>query len=461
MKPFGLSVIMTALAAFAFVGDPVSAQPAATQPTAEQDALRQKLERRFEVLALRDGVGLQPKNSRRARLIEVTDAAIAIDGAPVTGGEIREKLGAGDADLVLQLSYLAPAVRQRLFRNGPVPAPSSLPLTPEAVAPPGAPETLTIEPESRPRLRRRGGDGNDRVRFGGSVAVEEGETVNGDVVAIGGSVRVDGTVSGDAVAIGGGLRLGPHAEVEGDVVTLGGALSRDPGARIGGGIVDIPIGNFDFGQLRWRRFPFGRALLPALPFFGAAAGLLALLGTLMRVFVLSILASIVLLVGRDYVERVSARAALEPPKAGAVGVLAQLLFVPLLVATIVVLVITLIGIPLLVLIPFALLALAVVFLVGFTAVAYWVGRLVSAKLAWHDENPYIAAVLGILLLVSPLLVARLLGLANWLMFPITGSLVFLGLLVEYAAWTVGFGAVALQRFARPSAAPPSAPPVTA
>ena len=54
-----------------------------------------------------------------------------------------------------------------------------------------------------------------------------------------------------------------------------------------------------------------------------------------------------------------------------------------------------------------------------------------------------------------MIVARFLGLADWLTFPITGTLVFLGFLVEYLAWTVGFGAVALQRFARqPLPGPP-------
>jgi Flp pilus assembly protein TadB len=57
-------------------------------------------------------------------------------------------------------------------------------------------------------------------------------------------------------------------------------------------------------------------------------------------------------------------------KAGAIGLLAQLLFIPMLVITIVVLVATLIGIPLLVLVPFAIIGLGAVGLVGFTGVAY-------------------------------------------------------------------------------------------
>ena len=54
-----------------------------------------------------------------------------------------------------------------------------------------------------------------------------------------------------------------------------------------------------------------------------------------RLAVLCILASIVLLFGREHVERIGLRAASEPLKAGAVGLLIQLLFFPVLIVTIV------------------------------------------------------------------------------------------------------------------------------
>jgi hypothetical protein len=123
--------------------------------------------------------------------------------------------------------------------------------------------------------------------------------------------------------------------------------------------------------------------------------------------------------------------------------------------------VTIIGIPFLVLIPFAILALALVGLIGFTAVAYNVGRFVHHQLHWSDENPYLSTATGIIVVISPVLLARLLGLADWLLFPITGALFFLGFVLEYVAWTVGFGAVALLRFTQPRALPPAAPPVAA
>jgi hypothetical protein len=201
--------------------------------------------------------------------------------------------------------------------------------------------------------------------------------------------------------------------------------------------------------------------MPFFPMFlfgSMWGGFFALMSTLVRFGIMCALASIVLLIAGDYVERVSTHAAAEPIKAGFVGLLAQLLFIPLLATTIVLLVVTIIGIPLLVLVPFAILALLVLCVVGFTAVAHHVGRLVSARLGSTPPNPYLTAIVGIVAVMSPILVGRILGLAGGLLFPLTAALAFLGFVVEYVAWTVGLGAVALSRFTRgPSVSAPPAP----
>jgi hypothetical protein len=50
--------------------------------------------------------------------------------------------------------------------------------------------------------------------------------------------------------------------------------------------------------------------------------------------------------------------------------------------------------------------------------------------------------------LSPVILGRLIGLTGGLLFPLTLALAVLGFLLEYVAWTVGFGAVALLRFDR-------------
>ena len=80
------------------------------------------------------------------------------------------------------------------------------------------------------------GDGEilngDLAVIGGAVTLEAGSTVNGDVVLMGGSLDADGAINGDLVCAGGTLKLGGQAHVNGDVVIFGARLSQDPGAVI-------------------------------------------------------------------------------------------------------------------------------------------------------------------------------------------------------------------------------------
>jgi hypothetical protein len=429
--PFFVFVVGTACLA---VGDRLSAQTRAD----DTSTLKSRIERRFEIFPLKDGALLRPRERQTFGSVEISAGAIAIDGKTVSGSELRTALGS-DADLVLQLSYLSEADRRALF---------DLPAAAQPRVERGTPPAERV-PDERRRRERRGSsdsrDGGDRVRIGGGVTVENDEVIDGNVVAIGGPARVDGVVHGDVVAVGGGITLGPQAMVDENVVVVGGPLNRDPGARVGGQISVIGIGPFRFG--RWAPF-MGR--------WGTMVGsAFAFVATLARLAILCLCSALVVLLGRDYMERVSTRAAAEPVKAGAIGLLAQLLFLPALVVTIVAFVITIVGIPLLILIPFALLGLLILALIGFTGVAYRLGGLLSSRFGWPSDNPYRVTITGVLLLMAPVILARVSGLAGGLMFPFTFALGLIGLAVEYLAWTVGIGAVALNRFGRFQSAPPA------
>jgi hypothetical protein len=426
------------------------------------DALKRDIESRFDVLPLRDGVALHPRTPiAGVRSIEVTAGSVAIDGQPATGAELRSRLGA-EADAVLELSYLTADRQRSLFSDrssaattAPVPSATSVPTVP-ALPPPTDVAPVSPPPPSPPvresRGRRRGTDRNgDRVRIGGNVDVDEGETVDGDVVAVGGSVRVDGDVRGDVVSVGGGVTLGRNASVDGDVTVIGGRLQRDPGARVGGKAQEVGLGGINFGNWTWRRNPLGFWMTSML---GSAV---AFVGTLARVAILCLIAALVVLFGRDYMYRAGTVAARESLKAGAVGLLAQILFVPILVITCIVLVLTIVGIPLLLLLPFVILGIAVVAVIGFSGVANRVGVLASHRFGWRDDNPYAVTIVGVILLMAPLLLARLSGMGGGVLFPITVVLGIVGFLIEYAAWTVGLGAMALARFERRHPGDVSAP----
>jgi len=88
------------------------------------------------------------------------------------------------------------------------------------------------QPPATPRAPRS--TTGEIVRMGSDITVDEDQEVQGDVVAIGGDVRVEGRVTGSVTAMGGDVNLGSNARVDGDVVCMGGTLREEPGATVGG-----------------------------------------------------------------------------------------------------------------------------------------------------------------------------------------------------------------------------------
>ena len=395
------------------------------------DALRARAEQSYTVLPLQDGLALAPRTPGSIRSIEIRQGVIAVDGAEVTGAELRQRLGP-ETDLVLQLSYLDAASSRALVGTSQPGRESAL----EQPSPSSTSPTQSV-------TRRRGA----LVRFGSDVAVAADEVVTEDVVVIGGSADIDGQVEGDVVVVGGSARLGPRAHVQRDLTVVGGSLTRDPGATVGGDVNEVGLGGFGSGRFGPRMRRPGGFFGDGWPLRGFTP-LLRLGGTLVRLMLLILLASVVVLVARTPVERVAERAAAEPFKSWLVGFVAELAVVPVLLVTVVGLAVSIVGIPLLPLVPLAIIGLILVLLVGFSGVAQWLGRQVQTGLGWSRSQPVAATVLGIGLLVLPLVLGRAIGLIGGL-GAIATTFVIGGALIEYVAWTVGLGAAALVRFGAP------------
>jgi hypothetical protein len=396
---------------------------------ARQDAvgdLRTQLRDRYDVLGLQDGVGLVPR-SRDAgiRIIEIRNGAVSIDGTTATGDQLRTKLGA-DADLILRVSYLDAAQQRQLAGTAQPGATSTAPVPP---VPPVAP--VPPVPENRPRRERRG---NEIVRFGSDVTVERDEIVE-EVVVIGGNATINGEVDGELTVIGGNATLGPEAVVRDDVAIVGGTLNRAPGSVIEGRIQNVAVG--DEG---WRGANFPGMVRDTI-FRDTIGRVGSFAGTVLRIGLLSLLALVVVAFGRTWTERIAERASSDPLRSGLAGFLGQVLFLPLLLITIVVLVVSIVGIPLLVLLPFAFLTLMIVALVGFTGVAYYVGGLLASRFGWTDRGAYVAVVLGVLAIALITLIARAAAIVGGGVFAF--PVAFVGYVVEYLAWTLGFGAAIL------------------
>jgi hypothetical protein len=257
--------------------------------------------------------------------------------------------------------------------------------------------------------------------------------VEGDVVAIFGPVNVDGEVTGDVVAVMGPLTLGPHAFVHGDVQAVGGPLNRAPEARVSGDTNEVAIGSNV--SRRWSMSNFFGSL-------GDRVGSFAVTTARLLLFILLGLIAVALL--RHPVERIAAKAASDPIRSTLVGLLAEILFVPVLLVTIFALVVSIVGIPLLVLVPFAVVLLGFVMLVGFTGAAYQAGSIVLHRFGRDDQNPYLAVAAGTVVIAAVTLFAKLVSMVGGFFVGIPFT--FVGYVIEYLAWTMGFGAAILAWF---------------
>ncbi len=282
------------------------------------------------------------------------------------------------------------------------------------------------------------------VRVGGDVHVAADERVEGDVVAVMGSVHIEGRVEGDVVAVMGSVRLGDAAEVEGDAVAVGGKVHQTPGARVHGDVVNASF--------------FGAGVSA-----GASSGAKEhrivigddeedeggeLLLDLARMLVLGLLACAVHLVAPGPVRRVEAATLGASWKALLVGLLVEVFFLPVFVVTVVVLAISIIGIPVLLLfVPAALLAISLALLLGWAGVAGVAGRWVAARFDWDwAKGRFGPFMLGAAALIFLTLIADMLSFVGGLLGPVAVAVAIAGFLVEYAAWTGGLGAVVLTRF---------------
>lgn len=402
--------------------------------------LRDDLRQRYDILALQGGVGLVPRDrDRDIRLIEIRDGAVSINGDTVTGRELRDRVGR-DADLILRLSYLSADEQRRLAETPAPPAIATPPVPPGGPAPPDPPQ-----PPERPDVERSVRRGGDVVRIMGNVTIERDERVDGDVVVVMGNAYVNGEVGGEVTVVMGNAYLGAESVVRDDVNVVGGMLNRSPGARIDGNVDNVSIGPGPWGP--GMRLPgFLRDT-----FFGRLG---SLAGTVLRIGLLALLALVVVAVARGPIERIADRTAADPLRAGLVGFLAQLLFFPVLVITVIVLAVSIIGIPLLLLVPFAIFGVIVMCLVGFTGVAYQAGRWINDRLGWTGRGAYATVLVGVILIAFITLIGRSAALA---LGPFSWPLSATGLFLEYVAWTLGLGAVILAWLQRRRATPPPLP----
>jgi hypothetical protein len=258
--------------------------------------------------------------------------------------------------------------------------------------------------------------GTGIVRIWSDAHVPAGEVVDGEVVAVFGSVTVEGTVTREVVAVMGSVHLKPGARVDGDVVSIGGTIEQAEGVTIKGESVQLGFSPFTFG------LPARSVIL-----FAIAAGWLV---SMFTGWIFALLFPAGMLRVATVVER-------RPAASFFLGVLS----VPGFFLGLILLCITVIGIPLAVLLP---MLYALIGYVGQLAATAVLGaRVMRRPLANGLMTP---------LLVGTLFVAGLLGVGAVMLVgggaaqPVALFLLLSGSLLLLGVGALGTGACLLSRF---------------
>jgi len=181
------------------------------------------------------------------------------------------------------------------------------------------------------------------VRVFADVHVPRGTRVDGDVVAVFGSATVEGHVTGSVVAVFGSVKLLPGASVDQDAVAVGGVLDQAPGTTVKGETVSVGFLPISFGA----------------PTLGVLL-LTIVTGWLLTLFMAWLLS----LLFHERMQRIAATASRQSGASTFIGLLSA----PMVVITMLLLLVTVIGVPVAFVLPIAY------------ALMVWTGQLAATHL---------------------------------------------------------------------------------
>jgi len=294
-----------------------------------------------------------------------------------------------------------------------------------------------------------GGGDDDMVRVFADAEVPAGQRVDGNVVAVFGSVTVHGQVTGSTVAVFGNVVLDSTAHVGEDAVAVGGSLEATPGSTVAGESVSL-----GFLPIAWG--------LPALPMLMLCVGL----GWLSSLFLGWLLHML-------FADRML-RAAVTASRRTGLSFVLGLASAPLMVIAFVLLLITILGIPLALLLPIAYWLLT------------WAGQLAATQVLGSkllgrsvtDRWSFAPLALGALFIAGFFAAGAILGTGTGLMRTFALFFDLLGMLMLVGLTVIGTGAFLVSRLGSqpadlvarptstaphvgaPSAAAPATPPMT-
>ncbi|HWB31446.1 MAG TPA: RDD family protein, partial [Vicinamibacterales bacterium] len=262
------------------------------------------------------------------------------------------------------------------------------------------------------------------LRIGQDFTVRQNETVS-DIVLVSGVLRIEGRVRGDVVVIAGAVHAASTAQVDGDFVNIGGGVTVEPGAHVRGDLVTVggalsapaefspggeqvvvgstEIGNYVQGVIPWvtHGLMLGRVIVPSL-------------GWIWIVAAISLGIAIVLgLVFESPVRACAEAITAKPLTTFLMGLLVLLLLGPLSF----VLAVSIVGI---IVLPFLFFALVIAWVLGKIAVARWIGWSVLPESEPGDRLQAVRSIAIGTLIITPIYMLPLLGLATWVILGVLG-----------------------------------------
>lgn len=229
-------------------------------------------------------------------------------------------------------------------------------------------------------------DSTDAVVVVGGSAVIRGK-VRDATVAVGGDITLkEGAEVNEAVAVLGGIKAESGSRIRGQAVSVGGKVEVEPGASAEGHIQDVDIGGIALPKPEWLREWFRHCVLGFRP-LAPQVGWVWLVAFGWFLFYLLIAAAFPKPVSACVMELQR-----RPATTFALGILA------LLIAPLVFLLLAATGVGLFV-VPFLLAAVAVAGIVGKVGLLEWLGLSLVRPFRDTFENPFVALLIGSVLLV--------------------------------------------------------------
>jgi len=298
---------------------------------------------------------------------------------------------------------------------------------------------------------------NDLVRFGQDINISSDKVVDGSVVAIGGDIFVEGEIKGDCTAVGGSVTIDSTGYVHGDAVSVGGSTTVRPGGRV--------RSNVSVGGGGWARTMHGHHLIPWMGLMGIGAAVASIASTIAQLLITLFLAWLALLLIRERMVYAVDRMGTHFGKSllwGLVAWMGAIVAIPAIVIVgaiaMVILVITIIGIPVAILLAIALvfaligtvLGILVMVFLGYLNGAIYFGRQILHR--WKPGVPFspMRAVIAWTVLIAGIkILAHVIGMLGLVfVMPIGIALGIAAAVLWVVMTTAGMGSMVLTRFAK-------------